>query len=76
MSLPVCCIYLYYLLQAVITLAGGVVCVFHRQLGWCHVICALYIPEAWFESVDTMEPIVLKSVPEERFTKVLLCLHF
>lgn len=38
--------------------------------GWCHVLCALYIPEAWFANVDTMEPIVLKSVPPERFNKV------
>ncbi|XP_070210453.1 protein AF-10-like isoform X2 [Littorina saxatilis] len=38
--------------------------------GWCHVVCALYIPEAWFADVDTMEPIVLKSVPQDRFNKV------
>ena len=38
--------------------------------GWCHVVCALYIPEAWFADVHTMEPIVLKSVPQDRFSKV------
>ncbi|XP_076471924.1 uncharacterized protein LOC143301490 [Babylonia areolata] len=38
--------------------------------GWCHVICALYIPEACFQNVETMEPIVLKSVPHDRFSKV------
>lgn len=38
--------------------------------GWCHVVCALFIPEAWFANVQTMEPIVLKNVPQERFNKV------
>ncbi|KAL8596917.1 hypothetical protein ACOMHN_062287 [Nucella lapillus] len=38
--------------------------------GWCHVVCALYIPEACFGNVDTMEPIILKHVPHEKFTKV------
>ncbi|CAG5122741.1 unnamed protein product, partial [Candidula unifasciata] len=37
--------------------------------GWCHVVCALYIPEAWFANVQTMEPIILNSVPGERFNK-------
>ncbi|BFY98682.1 hypothetical protein BsWGS_01720 [Bradybaena similaris] len=37
--------------------------------GWCHVVCALYIPEAWFANVQTMEPIVLNSVPSDRFNK-------
>ncbi|XP_025095244.1 protein AF-10-like isoform X3 [Pomacea canaliculata] len=37
--------------------------------GWCHVVCALYIPEAWFANVQTMEPIVLKNVPQDRFNK-------
>ncbi|XP_059176744.1 protein AF-10-like isoform X2 [Physella acuta] len=37
--------------------------------GWCHVVCALYIPEAWFANVQTMEPIVLSAVPHERFNK-------
>ncbi|KAH9500895.1 hypothetical protein Btru_069147 [Bulinus truncatus] len=37
--------------------------------GWCHVVCALYIPEAWFANVQTMEPIVLSAVPNERFNK-------
>ena len=38
--------------------------------GWSHVICALFIPEAWFGNVQTMEPIILKGVPPERFNKV------
>ena len=38
--------------------------------GWCHVVCALYIPEACFANVQTMEPIVLNAVPHERFNKV------
>ncbi len=38
--------------------------------GWCHVVCALYIPEAWFGNVQTMEPIILKGLPPERFNKV------
>jgi len=50
-----------------------IVCVTEHDLlpsGWCHVLCALYIPEAWFGNVQTMEPIVLKGVPAERFNKV------
>lgn len=39
--------------------------------GWCHVVCALFIPEAWFGNVQTMEPIILKGVPPERFNKVV-----
>lgn len=39
-------------------------------VAWCHVVCALFIPEAWFANVQTMEPIVLKNVPPERFNKV------
>ena len=39
-------------------------------VGWCHVVCALFIPEAWFGNVQTMEPIILKGVPPERFNKV------
>lgn len=38
--------------------------------GWCHVVCALFIPEAWFANVQTMEPIVLKNLPQERFNKI------
>ncbi|XP_069110698.1 protein AF-10-like isoform X2 [Argopecten irradians] len=38
-------------------------------VSWCHVVCALFIPEAWFANVQTMEPIVLKNVPPERFHK-------
>uniref|UniRef100_A0A2C9JU55 PHD-type domain-containing protein n=1 Tax=Biomphalaria glabrata TaxID=6526 RepID=A0A2C9JU55_BIOGL len=37
--------------------------------GWCHVVCALYIPEAWFGNVRTMEPIILNNVPNDRFNK-------
>lgn len=43
------------------------VCVF---AGWAHVVCALYIPEVEFANVSTMEPIVLQSVPHERYNKV------
>jgi len=39
---------------------------------WAHVVCALYIPEVEFADVSTMEPIILKSVPLERFQKVLV----
>ncbi|XP_065665902.1 uncharacterized protein LOC100207765 isoform X2 [Hydra vulgaris] len=38
--------------------------------GWAHVVCALYIPEVRFGDVGTMEPIILSSVPHERFTKL------
>ncbi|XP_033761805.1 protein AF-10-like isoform X3 [Pecten maximus] len=38
-------------------------------VSWCHVVCALFVPEAWFANVQTMEPIVLKNVPPERFHK-------
>ena len=38
--------------------------------GWAHVVCALYIPEVSFGNVTTMEPIILKTVPPDRFTKV------
>ncbi|XP_046839513.1 uncharacterized protein LOC124433767 isoform X2 [Xenia sp. Carnegie-2017] len=37
--------------------------------GWAHVICALYIPEVRFGNVSTMEPIILSSVPHEKFQK-------
>ncbi|XP_076131138.1 protein AF-10 isoform X3 [Alosa pseudoharengus] len=37
--------------------------------GWAHVVCALYIPEVEFANVSTMEPIVLASVPHERYNK-------
>ncbi|XP_042255225.1 protein AF-10 isoform X2 [Thunnus maccoyii] len=37
--------------------------------GWAHVVCALYIPEVEFANVSTMEPIVLQSVPHERYNK-------
>ncbi|XP_045168282.1 protein AF-10-like [Mercenaria mercenaria] len=38
--------------------------------GWCHVVCALFIPEAWFANVQTMEPIMLKNVPPDRFNRM------
>ncbi|KGL82458.1 Protein AF-10, partial [Tinamus guttatus] len=37
--------------------------------GWAHVVCALYIPEVQFANVATMEPIVLQSVPHDRYNK-------
>lgn len=37
---------------------------------WAHVVCALFIPEVTFEDVDTMEPIKLKEIPQDRFKKV------
>ena len=40
--------------------------------GWAHVVCALYIPEVSFGNVSTMEPIILKTVPPDRFSKVHL----
>lgn len=43
--------------------------------GWAHVVCALYIPEVQFANVSTMEPIVLQSVPHDRYNKVQ-CLVF
>ena len=38
--------------------------------GWAHVVCALYIPEVRFGNVTSMEPIILASVPHDRFCKV------
>ncbi|KAL4222910.1 Protein AF-17 [Mactra antiquata] len=38
--------------------------------GWCHVVCGLFIPEAWFANVQTMEPIMLKNVPPDRFNRM------
>ncbi|XP_038076887.1 protein AF-10-like [Patiria miniata] len=37
--------------------------------GWAHVVCALYIPEVDFGNVTTMEPILLSSVPHDRYNK-------
>ena len=37
---------------------------------WAHVVCGLYIPEVEFESVSSMEPIITKKIPDERFRKV------
>lgn len=50
---------------------GSTMCVFS---GWAHVVCALYIPEVEFANVSTMEPIVLQSVPHERYNKVTYCM--
>ena len=38
--------------------------------GWCHVLCALYIPEAEFANDKTMEPIILSGIPHDRYSKV------
>ncbi|XP_049885478.1 protein AF-10 isoform X3 [Pectinophora gossypiella] len=38
--------------------------------GWAHVVCALYIPEVRFGNVTSMEPIVLRLIPQERFSKI------
>ncbi|XP_069468399.1 uncharacterized protein [Ambystoma mexicanum] len=43
--------------------------------GWAHVVCALYIPEVDFACTATMEPILLKYVPRDRFTKVCYLCH-
>ena len=40
-------------------------------IGWAHVVCALYIPEASFGNNTTMEPIVVSKIPKDRFTKVV-----
>lgn len=37
---------------------------------WAHVVCALYIPEVRFGNNLTMEPIVLRHIPPERFSKL------
>ncbi|KAJ2954505.1 hypothetical protein O0L34_g2784 [Tuta absoluta] len=37
--------------------------------GWAHVVCALYIPEVRFGNVTSMEPIVLRLIPPERYSK-------
>ncbi|XP_062712437.1 protein AF-10 isoform X7 [Aedes albopictus] len=39
------------------------------NLGWAHVVCALYIPEVRFGNVTTMEPIILQLIPQERYNK-------
>ncbi|CAH2089660.1 unnamed protein product [Euphydryas editha] len=39
--------------------------------GWAHVVCALYIPEVRFGNVTSMEPIVLRLIPPERYNKVI-----
>ncbi|CAK1554762.1 unnamed protein product [Leptosia nina] len=38
--------------------------------GWAHVVCALYIPEVRFGNVTSMEPIVLRLIPPERYNKI------
>ena len=45
-------------------------CCIFLSAGWAHVVCALYIPEVRFGNVTTMEPIILASVPHDRFCKV------
>lgn len=37
--------------------------------GWAHVVCALFIPEVQFGNVITMEPIILKLLPNEKYHK-------
>ncbi|XP_029462986.1 protein AF-10-like isoform X3 [Rhinatrema bivittatum] len=49
---------------------GGPGCNVAVHQGWSHVVCALYIPEVRFASTVTMEPILLGSVPRERYNKV------
>lgn len=39
------------------------------NMGWAHVVCALYIPEVRFGNVTTMEPIILQLIPPERYNK-------
>lgn len=39
------------------------------------MVCALYIPEVEFANVSTMEPIVLQSVPHERYNKVAVFIY-
>ena len=34
------------------------------------MICALFIPEAWFGDTATMEPIILSRIPADRYNKV------
>ena len=41
------------------------------HIGWAHVVCALYIPEASFGNNTTMEPIVVSKIPKDRFSKVM-----
>ena len=36
---------------------------------FAHVVCSLYIPEVQFGNVTTMEPIILSSIPADRFHK-------
>uniref|UniRef100_A0A0N5BX59 PHD-type domain-containing protein n=1 Tax=Strongyloides papillosus TaxID=174720 RepID=A0A0N5BX59_STREA len=36
---------------------------------WTHVICALYIPEVRFGNVHSMEPVILKDVPFDRYSR-------
>lgn len=53
------------------SLKTGKRCYFYLFIsGWAHVVCALYIPEVQFANVSTMEPIVLQSVPHDRYNKV------
>ena len=44
------------------------------SVGWAHVVCALYIPEASFGNNTTMEPIIVTKIPKDRFSKVMCVL--
>ena len=33
---------------------------------WCHVVCALGIPEVFFEDVEARKPINVKAITSER----------
>lgn len=45
------------------------------NMGWAHVVCALYIPEVRFGNVTTMEPIILQLIPPERYNKCKYILY-
>lgn len=60
---------IYSAISNVIAVSVMVCCIF-LCAGWAHVVCALYIPEVRFGNVTTMEPIILASVPHDRFCKV------
>lgn len=37
---------------------------------WTHVVCALFIRECYFGNNETMTPIILDKIPQEKFSKV------